>query len=94
MYTLLGRFFFRVFLVLAAITVATYVGDSAVYLLRGSPQSQVMVARFMGIPLKGNKEEYDYLGSVQTPCAVALFPHGGMDPCWYLRRDPNQWQKL
>jgi hypothetical protein len=93
-YTLLGRFFFRVLLVLATISVVSYVGDSVVYLLRGSPQSKVTVSRYMGIPLKGNKEEYDYLGSVLVPCAVSLFPHGGVDPCWYLRHDPNQWQNL
>jgi hypothetical protein len=93
-YTLLGRFLLRVFLALAAISVATYAGDSAVFLLRGSPQSKVTVGRYMGIPLKGNKEEFDYLGSVQAPCVVALFPHRGVDPCWYLHRDPNQWENL
>jgi hypothetical protein len=93
-YTLLGRFLFRVLLALAAASVAAYAGDSIAFLVRGSPQSKVTVGRYMGIPLKGNKEEYDYLGSVQAPCVVSLFPHGGVDPCWYLRRDPNLWENL
>jgi hypothetical protein len=45
----------------------------------------------MIVPLKGGKTEYDYLGTANVPCAVALFPHGGKDPCWNLRRNPNQW---
>ncbi len=94
MYTLLGRFFLRVFLALAVVSMVAYAGDSAVYLLRGSPDSTVTVSRFMGVPLKDNKEEYDFLGTVQVPCAQSLFPHNGHDPCWHLRRDPNDWQKL
>lgn len=82
------------FLALAAVTVVAYVADSAIYLLRGSPTSTATVQKFMGIPLKGQKEEYDYLGAVQLTCAVALFPHRGQDPCWVLRRYPNQWDNL
>ena len=94
MYTLLGRFFLRVLLGLATVTVVAYAGDSAAYFLRGSPSSTVTVNRFMDIPLKGNKEEFDYLGKVQVPCAESLFPQDGHDPCWHLRRNPNQWQNL
>jgi len=89
-----GRWLFRLFLALAVVSLAAYAVDTAVYALRGSPKSVVAVNRFMGIPLKGNKEEYDYLNTVQTPCAVALFPHGGLDPCWHLRRNPNEWENL
>ena len=84
----------RVFLALAVATLVAYAADTAVFLLRGSPTSTVTVSRFMGVPLKGQKEEYDYLGSGPAPCAVALFPHAGKDPCWELRRYPNQWENL
>jgi hypothetical protein len=84
----------RGLLAIAAVSLAAYAVDSAVYLLRSSPHSTVAVSRFMGIPLKGQKEEYDYLGTITAPCAVALFPHGGEDPCWYLRRHANQWENL
>jgi len=90
----LGRWLARGFLALAAATIVAYVGDSLVYVLRGSPTSTVTVQKFMGIPLKNQKEEYDYLGSASVPCAVALFPHNGQDPCWRLRRNPNQWENL
>lgn len=94
MFRWLGQWLGRAFLFLAAATLVAYAGDSIVYLARGSPRSTVTVNRFMGVPLKGQKEEYDYLGSSQVPCAVALFPHNGQDPCWHLRRNPNEWDNL
>ena len=94
LFLFLRRWFIRIFLALAAITAVSYLGDSAVYLLRGSPTSTVNVSQFMSIPLKNNKVEYDYLGRAQMPCAEALFPHGGDEPCWYLRRDPNTWENI
>ena len=94
MVRLLGRLLMRAILALAVCTLAAYAIDSIVYVMRGSPNSTVTVNRFMGIPLKGAKEEYDYLGSAPAPCAVALFPHDGKDPCWQLRRYPNRWDNL
>ena len=94
MVRLLGRWLARAFLAFAVVTLVAYLVDSAVYVLRGSPTATVTVNRFMGVPLKGEKEEFDYLGSTPTTCAVALFPHNGQDPCWQLRRYPNQWENL
>jgi hypothetical protein len=92
--SILGRWIFRAAVALAALFVAAYGADFALYRLRGSPRSTVTVSRYMGIPLKGQKEEYDYLGTVSAPCSVSLFPQGGADPCWHLRRNPNQWDNL
>jgi hypothetical protein len=80
----------RVLMALAAAFVVIYAGDWAVYKLRGSPQSRVTVNRYVTIPLKGNKQEFDYLGSIDVPCSVSLFPQAGQAPCWQLRRNPNQ----
>jgi hypothetical protein len=77
-------------MVLAAAFVVAYGGDWAVFKLRGSPSSKVTVNRYVTIPQKGNKQEFDYLGSVDVPCAVSLFPQAGQDPCWQLRRNVNQ----
>jgi len=79
-----------VMVVLAAAFVVFYAGDLAVYKLRGSPRSSVTVNRYVTIPLKGNKQEFDYLGSIDVPCSVSLFPQAGLAPCWQLRRNPNQ----
>ena len=78
----------------AAAAIVVYVVDSAAYKLRGSPQGTVVVSQFLSVPLKGQKIEYDYQGSANASCAKALFPHGGLEPCWHLRRNPNQWEKL
>jgi hypothetical protein len=80
----------RVLVVLAAVFVVLYAGDWAVYKLHGSPQSSVTINRYVTIPLKGNKQEFDYLGSMDMPCSVSLFPQAGQAPCWQLRRNPNQ----
>lgn len=73
---------------------ALYGGDSAVYKLRGSPTAKVTVDHYLSVPLKGQRTEFDYLGSVETPCAQALFPQAGLSPCWQLRRHASQGTAL
>jgi hypothetical protein len=79
-----------VLVMLVGAFVVTYAGDWAIYKLQGSPQSKVTVNRYVTIPLKGNKQEFDYLGSIDSPCSESLFPQAGQAPCWQLRRNPNQ----
>lgn len=81
-------------LLLVAGFVAVYTGDWAIYKLRGSPHDKVTVNRYVTIPLKGRKMEYDYQGTVVVPCAIALFPQEGQSPCWRVRRDTNQGMTL
>ncbi len=94
MYRLLGRWLLRLILAFAVCFVVAWIGDSATFYLRGKPTSSVTVSRYMGVPLKGQKTEFDYLGTADVPCSRSLFPQGGNDPCWHLRRNPNQWQNL
>lgn len=94
MWSFLGRWMLRVFVALAAVLVAAYAGDWAVYHLRGSPVSTVTVSRYMSVPLKGQKKELLYLGTAPVPCARSLFPHDDKDPCWLLRRNSAQWENL
>ncbi len=94
MMRLLGRWLRRMVVVSAVVFVATYAGDFAVFKLRGSPQSMITVNRYLTIPLKGNKQEFDYLGSMPVPCSVSLFPQAGQTPCWQLRRHVNQGANL
>ena len=64
--------------------------------IRGSGMSTVSVDQFLSTNLKGNKAEYDYLGTASQPCARALFPqYAGSTwnpPCWYLERHNTSWQ--
>jgi len=88
------RWLLRGLVVLAAAFVAVYGGDWVIFKLRGSPRSKVTVNRYITIPLKGNKQEFDYLGTVDVPCSVSFFPQAGQHPCWQLRRHPNQGTTL
>jgi hypothetical protein len=79
----------RAVAVLVVLFAVVYMGDWAVYRLRGSPQSKVTVNKFVSIPQKARKTEIDFLGTFDAPCAVALFDQGGESACWQLRRNPN-----
>jgi len=78
----------------AALFMVVYFGDWTVYKLRGSPQGRVRVNQTIVVPLKGNKQEYDYLGSSDIPCSVSIFSQSGEDACWVLRRNQNQATKM
>ena len=86
----MNRWLPRIAVVLVAAFVALYLGDWAIFRLRGAPASKVTFNQFQTVPLKGNKLEYDYLGSMDVPCSVSLFPRAGLSPCWQLRRNANQ----
>ena len=94
MMRLLMGWFWRVLVVLTAAFVVLYAGDWAVFKLRGSPRSTVTVRRYVTIPLKGNKQEFYYLGSIDAPCSVSLFPQAGLDSCWQLRRNQIQGMNI
>ena len=91
---MIKRWLLRIVVVLVAGFVTVYGGDWAVFKLRGSPQSTVTVSRYLTVPLKGNKLEFDYLGTSDVPCSISLFPQAGQSPCWHLRRNPNQTTTL
>lgn len=63
---------------------------------RGSALSTVAVDQFLSTPLKGNKAEYDYLGTVNQSCSRTLFPQYSSStwnpPCWWLQRHNTTWQ--
>jgi hypothetical protein len=75
--------------------VALYFADWTALELRmrgNSGFGKVTVSQYLATPLKGQKEEYDYLGSVDQPCVRSIFPHNADQPCWWLERHKNQWQ--
>lgn len=84
----------RVLAALVLLFLATYLGDLACYKLRGAPTGHVTVNRYVSIQLKGQRTEFDYQGTVETPCSESLFPQNGQSTCWQLRRNPNQGMNL
>jgi hypothetical protein len=47
---------------------------------------KVSVSQFQVAPLKGNKEEYYYLGTADASCSLSIFPQAGSGACWWLER--------
>jgi hypothetical protein len=83
------------FLGLLAAVLLTYVIDLIVLQIRikrGTAYRVVQVNQFLATPLKGQKEEYDLLGTVPETCARSLFPQPGTPTCWWLERHTSQWQ--
>lgn len=79
---------------LVVLAAAVYLADMACYKLRGEPTASVTVNRYVSIPLKGNRTEFDYQGTAAQPCSRSLFPQNGLSTCWQLRRNPNQGMNL
>jgi hypothetical protein len=66
-----------------------YVGDWAVWRLRvakGGGMGSVVVSSIVVLPLKDNKEEYDWGGTAEVSCSRSIFPQAGSGACWWLRR--------
>jgi len=84
-------------IVVAAVVVvlmATYAGDYAVLRYRmaaqKNPFGQVTVTPYFAVKLKDGKVEYDFQDPQNVTCANSLYPHMGLQPCWYLARHREQ----
>jgi len=74
-----------------------YALDFAVFHIRGgSALGTVAVDQFLSTAMKGDKAEYDYLGTANQTCSRSLFPQYASSiwnpPCWWLQRHPTAWQ--
>ncbi|MGD0616991.1 MAG: hypothetical protein ABSB67_04950 [Bryobacteraceae bacterium] len=76
-----------------------YVSDLAVFQVRlmlGSGMGSVTVDSFLKTPLKGEKVEFDYLGTANESCSQTLFPQYAASawnpPCWWLAHHKTRWQ--
>jgi hypothetical protein len=81
---------------LLAVTLLLWLGDWTVWRIRvsrGGGYDTVQVNQILLIPLKNHKMEADAQSTADQPCARAIFPHGGDDPCWWLRRHATVWQQ-
>ena len=77
--------------VIAVIAVALiYAGDTVWLRVRmtnhGDPTGAVQVRVTYAIPHKNGRIEYDRGGTETERCVYSLFPHFGLNPCWYVER--------
>jgi len=73
-----------------------YVGDWAVWrvrVARGGGMGSVVVSSIVVMPLKNNKEEYDWGGTADVSCSRSIFPQAGSGACWWLRRHNVVFQR-
>jgi hypothetical protein len=89
------RWLARVAQALLVSLVLLYAADWAVMHVRishGTAFRTVPVDQFLATPLKGNKVEYDWSGTVDETCSRSIFPQTGDTACWWLERHKTQWQ--
>jgi hypothetical protein len=85
----------RLMMVLVVLLGLLYVGDWAELRVRvshGTAYGVVQVNQFLATPLKGNKVEYDLMGTVSMTCSHSIFPQQGNPACWWLERHRSQWE--
>ncbi len=66
--------------------------------IRGGGMGTVAVDQFVAGALKGNKTEFDYIGTVNQNCSQTLFPQYTASqwnpPCWWLQRHRAHWERV
>lgn len=84
-------------LALVALFVLVYAADYGILrvrIARNSGYDTVTVQQYYAINEKNNKTEYVFGSTQDQPCVNSLFGHQGLQPCWYLRRHPEQQVKI
>jgi len=91
---LLRRIFLAVLVVLLGTGLLAYGVDFGLLRIRvatdRNPYGSVVVTHYYAILQKSGKTQFIFEPPQPETCVNALFPHGGMRPCWYLRRHPEQ----
>jgi len=55
-----------------------------------NPYGSVVVSHYYAVLQKNGKTQFMFDPPAPETCVNALFPHSGMEPCWYLSRHPEQ----
>jgi len=55
-----------------------------------NPYGSVVVSHYYAVLQKSGKTQFIFDPPAPETCVNALFPHSGMQPCWYLSRHPEQ----
>jgi hypothetical protein len=64
----------------------------------GGGMGTVAIDQFVAGSLKGNKTEFDYIGTANQSCSRTLFPQYAASqwnpPCWWLQRHRAHWERV
>lgn len=73
-----------------AVLAVTYIGDYAVLRYRLATNKhateQVTITPYFAIQMKNKDTEFEFQPPYVDTCANSLFPHMGMQPCWYEKK--------
>jgi hypothetical protein len=90
----LRRIFLGVLLFLLGTAVLTFAIDFGLFRLRvasnRNPYGSVVVSHYYAVSQKSGKTQFIFDPPAPETCVNALYPHAGMQPCWYLQRHPEQ----
>ena len=90
-----GKYLVRSLVGLSVLLALVYLGDWIVLRSRiahGTAFRTVEVNQFLATPLKGNKVEYDLMGTAPVICSRSIFPQQGNPACWWLEKHNAQWE--
>jgi len=63
---------------------------------RGAGMGSILVEQYLATTLKGNKAEYDYVGTAEVSCSRTIFPQYAAStwnpPCWWLEQHKKRWE--
>ena len=84
-------------LALVVLLLLLYTGDYAILrvrIARNTGYGNVTVRQYYAINEKNNRTEYVFGSTQDQSCVNSLFGHQGLQPCWRLRRHPEQQVKI
>jgi hypothetical protein len=86
--------FIGLLLVILGTAALTFAVDFGLFRLRvasnRNPYGSAVVTHYYAVPQKNGKTQFIFDPPAPETCVNSLYPHAGMQPCWYLRRHPEQ----
>ena len=90
----LRKIFLGTLLVVLGTAILGFAVDFGLFRLRvvsnRNPYGSVVVSHYYAVLQKSGKTQFIFDPPAPETCVNALFPHSGMQPCWYLSRHPEQ----
>ena len=88
------RIFLGGLLFLLGVALLTFAIDFGLFRLRvasnRNPYGSVVVSHYYAVQQKNGKTQFIFDPPAPQACVNALYPHAGMQPCWYVQRHPEQ----
>lgn len=90
----LRRIFVNTLLIFLAAAALTFATDFTVFKIRAATNhnayGSVTVNHYYAVLQKNGKTQLIFDPPQPEDCVHALFPHAGLQPCWYLMKHPDQ----